>query len=63
MFVRAIMTLLCTAGVAFYVRFLVALRKECKPRPSGYWVRLRLDAGVDPITERNNREMPAPRAA
>jgi hypothetical protein len=63
MFVRPVLTLLCTAAVAFYVRFLVALCMECKPCPSGFWVRLRLDAGVEPITERNNREIPAPRAA
>ena len=42
MLVIPAMTVLCTAGVAFYVRFLVALCKECKLRRSGYWLRLRL---------------------
>ena len=32
MFVKAVMTVLCTAGIAFYVRFLVALWNECEPR-------------------------------
>jgi hypothetical protein len=32
MLAMAIMTMMCTAGIAFYVRFLLALCKECKPR-------------------------------
>ena len=51
MFVMPVMTVLCTAGIAFYVRFLVALCKECKPRRIGYWVRLRLGSGEDTIAE------------
>ncbi len=51
MFVTAVMSVLCTAGIAFYVRFLVALCKECKPRSIGYWVRLRLGSGEDAIAE------------
>jgi hypothetical protein len=35
MLITSVMTLICTAGIAFYLRFLVALCKECKPR----WVR------------------------
>jgi hypothetical protein len=34
-------SILCVAGIAFYVRFLVALCKECKPQFAFYWVRLR----------------------
>jgi len=30
--ITSAMALICTAGVAFYLRFLVALWKECKPR-------------------------------
>jgi hypothetical protein len=63
MFVIALMTVLCTSGVAFYVRFLVALCRECKPRPIGYWVRLRLASGEDTITEMHEREQPLTRAA
>jgi hypothetical protein len=63
MFVMAIMTALCTAGIAFYVRFLVALRKECKPCSTGYWVRLRLASDQDTIAARQERKMPVTRAA
>jgi len=57
------MTALCSAGVAFYVRFLVALCKECKPRRVGYWVRLRLGSGEESIPELPQRERPVTRAA
>jgi hypothetical protein len=63
MFVMAAMTVLCTASIAFYVRFLVALCKECKPRPTGYWVRLRLGSGEDTIAELQERKEPVTRAA
>ena len=63
MFVMALMTVLCTSGVAFYVRFLVALCRECKPRPIGYWVRLRFASGEDTITELHEREQLLTRAA
>ena len=33
MFVVVVMTVVCTAGIVFYVRFLFALCKECTP----YW--------------------------
>jgi hypothetical protein len=51
MFVIAVWTVLCAAGIAFYVQFLVALGKECTPRLTGYWVRLRL--GSDEGTKLN----------
>jgi hypothetical protein len=63
MFVMALMTVLCTCGVAFYVRFLVALCRECKPRPIGYWIRLRLVSSEDTIAELHEREQPLTRAA
>ena len=47
MFVTAVMTVLCMAGIAFYVRFVVALCKECKPHSIGYWVRVRLGLPAD----------------
>ena len=28
----SVLTTLCTAGIAFYVRFLLALCRECAPR-------------------------------
>ena len=63
MFVMAAMTVLCTAGIAFYLRFLVALCKERKPHSSGYWVRLRLGSGDGRIAELPERRKPATRAA
>lgn len=63
MFVTAVMTVLCTAGIAFYVRFLVALCKECKPRRIGYWVRLRLGSSEDTIAELQQGKRPVTRAA
>jgi hypothetical protein len=56
MFVMAAMTLLSTAGIAFYIRFLVALCKECKPRRIGYWLRMRLGSGENAIAELQERE-------
>jgi hypothetical protein len=63
MFIRTVMTVLCTAGIAFYVRFLVALWKESKPLSSGYWVRLRLSSGEDSTVELRERRKPVTRAA
>jgi hypothetical protein len=63
MFVTGLMTLLCTAGVAFCVRFLVALCKECTPRRIGYWVRVRLGSGENAISELQERKKPVTRAA
>jgi len=62
-FPKTVITLLCTGGIAFYVRFLVALSKESKPRSSGYWVRLRLGSGEDTIAELPRRRKPVTRAA
>jgi hypothetical protein len=63
MFVTAIMTVVCTASVAFYLRFLVALCRECKPRPIGYWIRLQLGSGEDTVVEMRERKKPVMRAA
>jgi hypothetical protein len=63
MFLKAVMTVLCTAGAAFYLRFLVALCKERKLRSGGYWVRLRLGSGDGTIAELPERRKPATRAA
>jgi hypothetical protein len=58
-----VVTVLCTAATAFYVRFLVALCTECKPRRTGYWVRLRLGAGKKVMVELRERKRSMPRAA
>ena len=55
MVATVVMTLLCTAGIGFYARFLVALSKEQKPRLSGYWVRLRLGSGGRAIADSRER--------
>ncbi len=59
----AIVTVLCAAAIAFYVRFLVALCTECKPRLIGYWVRLRLGSGTETLSKLEKRERPASRVA
>ena len=58
-----VMTVLCTGAVAFYVRFLVALCKESKPRSTGYWVRLRLGSRENTIVEMQELKQPVTRAA
>jgi hypothetical protein len=63
MFATTAITLLCTAGIPFYVRFLIALCKKCKPRRIGYWVRVRLASGEESIPELRQRERPGIRAA
>ena len=63
MLVSALMTVLCTAGIGFYARFLVAICEERKPRVSGYWVRLRCVSGAEPIVELRERTRAVNRAA
>jgi len=54
---------LCTCGVAFYVRFLVALRKDYMLRSKGYWVRPRLDSAEETMIEFPVRQETMTRAA
>lgn len=63
MFAKMALTLLCTAGVAFYVRFLVALWNDPRPRSGGYWVRLRFDSGEGTVAELPEQRKPVSRAA
>jgi hypothetical protein len=63
MFVKTVMTVLCMGGIAFYMRFLVALCEERKPRSSGYWVRRRHGSGDGTIAEMPERRKAATRAA
>jgi len=55
--------MLCTAGIAFYVRFLMAVWSECEPRATGHWVRLRLSSGEDTMAELPERRTLVTRAA
>ncbi len=63
MSVVLVMTMIGMAGIAFYLRFLVALCRESKPHVGGYWIRLRLESDEDLIVEHKVREIAAPRAA
>jgi len=63
MFASVVMTLLCTAGIGFYVRFLVELCKESKPTLTGYWTRLKLDAAREASTELPEQNETMTRAA
>ena len=63
MLVTTLVMVLCSAVIAFYVRFLVALRNEFRPRSSGYWVRLRLASDEDTVAEPQEQQEPATRAA
>lgn len=62
MFAMAVVTALCVAGVAFCVRFMVALCKEREPRLVGYWLRPRLGS-TDTIAELQQCKNPVTRAA
>jgi hypothetical protein len=51
MVVTTVMTALCTVGIAFYVRFLVALSKECRHHRIRYLLRLQPDSVEQLIPE------------
>jgi hypothetical protein len=59
----ALTTVLCLAGVAFYMRFLVALCKDRKAHWIFYWVRLHGGCNEYSIPERRERKKPVARAA
>ena len=63
MFVILAMTALCTGGVAFYVRFLVALCKECRHQRICYVVRLQPESLEHIIPEAQELEASIRRAA
>jgi hypothetical protein len=63
MIASAAILVLCAAGVAFYVRFLVALCKECKPRFACYWVRIRLGSVPEVAQMRHERKAHVKRVA
>jgi hypothetical protein len=63
MLVTVVLTMLCAAGIAFYLRFMIALGKECRPGVSGYWVRLRRGTGDGELMELRTPKRPTTRAA
>jgi hypothetical protein len=64
MAVTAFMTMLCLAGVAFCIRFLVALGKERKARPTLLQpARLRAGSNQEVIPQPREHNNPVDRAA
>jgi hypothetical protein len=63
MFLKTMTMLLCTASVAFYMRFLVALWKDRNPSSVFYWVRLRFDSCEETLAESPQQRKPVSRAA
>jgi len=59
----AVLTTVCTAGIAFYMRFLVALCKECERSWIGYLLRIEPDEVHIQIVEQPELETPLRRAA
>jgi len=59
----ALMTVLCLAGVAFYLRFLVALCKDRKAHWIFYWVHLHTGCNEYVIPEQREHKKPVARAA
>jgi hypothetical protein len=63
MLVMAVMDMLCMGGIAFCVRFLVALFQERKPRRIGNRVRPQLGSGENPKAAPQQHRQPIRRAA
>ncbi len=63
MFLSVAMTILCVAAVVFYMRFVLALFKECRVHSTGYWLRLRVDSSEDNLVEMQEYTRPVTRAA
>jgi hypothetical protein len=63
MFVMAAMDVLCMGGIAFCLRFLVALFQERKPRRIGDRVRPQLSSGENPNAGPQQQQQPMTRAA
>jgi hypothetical protein len=56
-------TALCTAGTGFYLRFLVAMCRECRLVSAGHWMLLRVHAPRKPIATAEPQRTPIVRAA
>jgi hypothetical protein len=57
------LVLLSTLAIAFYVRFLIAICKECKGHRTYHLVRLRPDSGKSALVADRTMETPFLRAA
>ncbi len=51
MLLTMLVTMLCAGGITFYVRFLVAMLRECAPLRMGSWARLRMGSAGHKIAE------------
>jgi hypothetical protein len=58
-----ILTMLCLSGITFYVRFLVALWKECTLQRISYWVRLHAPSNLYTLAKPQPQTKPVVRAA
>jgi hypothetical protein len=63
MFVMAVIEVLCVGGIAFCLRFLVALFQERRPRRIGDRVRPQLSSGGNPNAGPQQHQQPMTRAA
>lgn len=63
MIATTIVSAVCTAGIAFYLRFIVALCQEYKPGLRGHWLFLRQGTGNGEVVELQRRERPTTRVA
>jgi hypothetical protein len=63
MLVMAVMDVLCMGGIAFCLRFLVALFQESKPRQIGDRMRPQLSSGKNPKAGPQQPQQPMSRAA
>ena len=59
----ALLTMLCLLGVTFYVRFLVALCKECRTHRVLSWMRLRAPSNLYAFPQEREHKEPVRRAA
>lgn len=50
-----ILVTICIIAIGFYIRFVVALWRECKPRTSGYWIRLRVNSQTGSVADLQSR--------
>jgi hypothetical protein len=55
--------MLCLLGVTFYVRFLVALCKECRTHRVLSWMRLRAPSNLYAFPQEREHKKPVRRAA
>jgi hypothetical protein len=58
-----LLTMLCLVGVTFYVRFLLAVCKECRAHRVFSWMRLRAPSNLYAFPQEAEHKKPVRRAA